>query len=58
MPVIVVERRQTLIFLPGNREGEGSLPARVSKKRREQIIYFVGHAIELVAQTIVEGQVR
>ena len=58
MPVIAVEGGQTLVFLPSNSKGEGSSPAGIGEERGEQVVYFIRHAIELVAQTIVEGQVR
>src|SRR6266568_7984238 len=40
-----------------DREGKWCWPAGVGKKRRKQVVQFVGDAIELVAESVVQCKV-
>jgi hypothetical protein len=57
VPVVVVQRRQAAFLLPSDREGERCLPAGVDKQRRKQVVHFVGDAVKLVAQPVVQSEV-
>src|SRR5208337_2354745 len=46
-----------MVVLSGDREGERRRPAGVGKKRGKQIVHFVGDAIELVAESIVQREI-
>src|SRR5712692_6865909 len=57
MPVVVVKRRQPLVFLSGNHESERSRLTRIREEGRKQIVHFIGNTVELIAQAIAQGEV-
>ena len=57
VPVIVVKRRQALVFLPGDSEGESSRSTGIGKQRGQQIVHLVRNPVELIAQAIAESEV-
>ena len=58
MPVILVERRQTLVLVARDREGEGRWAAGIGEERREKVVDLVGDSVELVTQAVTQGQIR
>ena len=58
MPVILVERRQTLVLVTRDREGEGRWAAGIGEERREKVVDLVGDSVELVTQAVTQGQIR
>src|SRR6266566_7936915 len=58
VPVIAVERRQALFFLPGDPKGEWRGPAGIGKKSGKQVVHFVRNAVELITETVVQSQIR